>query len=110
MSALIKRDKKIELAQARLASAEILIALSYLHQQKICHRDVKAENVLIDSQGHILLSDFGLSTTITEGTQLFQVCGTLVYMAPGRSLSLLIIYSSKTNVMLLFSIEFQKCC
>lgn len=44
-----------------LLSAEIAMALDYLHKHGIIHRDLKPDNMLIGSDGHIRLSDFGLS-------------------------------------------------
>ena len=41
--------------------AELVLAIEYLHQEKIVHRDLKPENILIDKDGHLKLSDFGLS-------------------------------------------------
>ena len=46
---------------ARLYTAEIVSALSYLHSNNIMHRDLKPENVLLDSEGHVRLTDFGLA-------------------------------------------------
>lgn len=45
-------------------SAEIIIALEKIHLKNIMYRDLKPENVLIDIDGHIKLSDFGLSKQI----------------------------------------------
>nr|VZI32638.1 unnamed protein product [Spirometra erinaceieuropaei] len=47
---------------ASLYTAEITIALEYLHQHGIIHRDLKPDNILITSKGHLKLTDFGLST------------------------------------------------
>ena len=47
--------------RARFYAAELLSALDHLHQQSIIYRDLKLENVLMDHQGHLALTDFGLS-------------------------------------------------
>ena len=42
-------------------AAEILLAIEFMHQNKIIYRDLKPENILLDNNGHIKLADFGLS-------------------------------------------------
>ncbi|KAF9479500.1 kinase-like protein [Pholiota conissans] len=59
-SELMRLDK-IEPERARFYMAELIIALTELHSRGIIHRDVKAPNILIDREGHIVLADFGLS-------------------------------------------------
>ena len=59
-------------------------ALEYAHRQRVIHRDVKPENMLIDSQGQLVLSDFGVAS-IAHGSSsqtLEQIAGTISYAAP----------------------------
>lgn len=47
--------------QARFYFVEILEAIEYLHKNDILYRDLKPENIVIDENGHIRITDFGLS-------------------------------------------------
>jgi serine/threonine kinase 32 len=62
--------------------AELGCALRYIHQQGIVHRDVKPDNVLLDSEGHVHLADFNVASDITPGKPLTSKSGTLAYLAP----------------------------
>ncbi|KAK4491565.1 hypothetical protein RD792_002317 [Penstemon davidsonii] len=53
--------KRFSLSSARFYAAEVLVALEYLHMLGIIYRDLKPENVLVRSDGHIMLTDFDLS-------------------------------------------------
>jgi hypothetical protein len=61
-------------------------ALDYAHSQNVIHRDVKPSNILIDQQGRVVLTDFGLSLLTDEETQ-GEVFGTPHYIAPEQVLS-----------------------
>ncbi|KAF9624703.1 hypothetical protein IFM89_012996 [Coptis chinensis] len=73
--------------QARVYTAEIVSAVSHLHQNGIVHRDLKPENILMDTDGHVMLTDFGLAKEIDESSRSNSMCGTTEYMAPEILLS-----------------------
>uniref|UniRef100_A0ACB8G8F6 Ribosomal protein S6 kinase alpha-4 n=1 Tax=Sphaerodactylus townsendi TaxID=933632 RepID=A0ACB8G8F6_9SAUR len=80
---LYQRDHFSE-DEVRFYSGEIILALEHLHKLGIIYRDVKLENILLDSEGHVVLTDFGLSKEfVTEDKErTFSFCGTIEYMAP----------------------------
>ncbi|KAJ8608729.1 hypothetical protein CTAYLR_009667 [Chrysophaeum taylorii] len=74
-------EGRLSAHQARIVAAEIVSAVVCLHAHGIVHRDVKPSNVLVDSAGHVLLSDFGLAAVCDSG-QLRLFCGSIEYLAP----------------------------
>lgn len=63
----LKKDRRFSQTRARLFAAEILLALEALHSHDIIYRDLKPENILLDLEGHIRLTDFGLSKEAVTG-------------------------------------------
>lgn len=61
---------------------QIVSAVQYCHQKKIIHRDLKAENLLLDSEMVIKIADFGFSNEFTPGNKLDTFCGSPPYAAP----------------------------
>jgi serine/threonine-protein kinase Psk1 len=79
------------LAQERMFSedaasfymAEMVLALEHLHRNLgVIYRDLKPENCLLDADGHLLLTDFGLSKVAVDGEDCRSILGTVAYMAP----------------------------
>ncbi|KAL7719440.1 non-specific serine/threonine protein kinase [Entamoeba marina] len=80
----LQNERRFSIARSKFYSAEILIALEHLHQHGVIYRDLKPENVLLTAEGHICLTDFGLSKTgmAAEDEKTGTFCGTAAYLAP----------------------------
>jgi len=92
-------DKLIELKDERLSprrTAEIIrdiaMALDYAHKQDIIHRDIKPANILIDKEGRVYLTDFGLAKELSGTGHSLTMSGTIVgtadYMSPEQAMAL----------------------
>jgi serine/threonine protein kinase len=62
----LRNEGRFEEKRAMFYAAEILLALEHLHKEGIIYRDLKPENVLLDNEGHIKLTDFGLSKILKK--------------------------------------------
>ena len=99
MNLLIEKDKLTE-AEAKFYIAELILAVESIHKLDCIHRDIKPDNILIDKNGHIKLSDFGLAkvsdklyeqNTVKDTNfnpkklthkKLYSCVGTAYYVAP----------------------------
>ncbi|XP_032882982.1 MAP/microtubule affinity-regulating kinase 3 isoform X9 [Amblyraja radiata] len=68
--------------EARAKFRQIVSAVQYCHQKQIVHRDLKAENLLLDADMNIKIADFGFSNEFTIGNKLDTFCGSPPYAAP----------------------------
>ncbi|KAI7893124.1 kinase-like domain-containing protein [Mucor mucedo] len=82
---ILRKQKKFSEQAAKFYAAEVILALSYLHENGIVYRDLKPENILIDARGHVKLTDFGFAKRVENVT--WTVCGTPDYLAPEIILS-----------------------
>ena len=79
----LRAEHRFPEQRVRIYAAELIEALSYLHTRGVLYRDLKPENVLLDADGHIRITDFGLSKiNLGREDQTFSFCGTPEYLAP----------------------------
>lgn len=78
------KGTQLPLSMVVFYTRQIAEALQYAHDARYIHRDVKPENILVESNAHLLLSDFGLVTAAhsTHSQTPQQIAGTIGYMAP----------------------------
>ena len=75
--------KTLKFQRIKFYAVELVLAIDYLHKNKMIYRDLKPENILLDSDGHVKLTDFGLSKVLeNENDKTFTICGTPQYLAP----------------------------
>ena len=81
---ILQYEGRLNEDRARQYLAEVLLAIEDLHKRDIIYRDLKPDNVVINDQGHALLTDFGLSKegvlNVNNGAKSF--CGSVAYLAP----------------------------
>jgi serine/threonine protein kinase len=67
---------------AIIFTRQILESLEFVHSVGVCHRDLKPENILLDLEGHVKISDFGLSRFVTVDGLVSTPCGSPCYASP----------------------------
>ena len=78
----LQRRGQLPISESKLIIAELALAINFLHENKIIYRDLKPENVLLDSDGHVKLTDFGLAKDLTNEELTNTFCGTSEYVSP----------------------------
>ena len=83
LSSHLQKEKRFSEQRARIYICEILLALEELHKRDIIFRDLKPDNVVLDKEGHALLTDFGLSKEgVYDNCTAKSFCGSVAYLAP----------------------------
>ncbi|ORZ11435.1 kinase-like domain-containing protein [Absidia repens] len=77
---VLRRSHRFPDHVAKFYAGEVLLAIDYLHSKDIIYRDLKPENLLLDNQGHIKITDFGFAKYVPDIT--WTLCGTPDYLAP----------------------------
>ena len=72
----------------RFYSAQLVLALEYLHHVGVVFRDLRPESVLLDRRGYVRLRSLGLCKRLEEGERTFTLCGSPAYRAPEMLLEL----------------------
>ena len=76
----MRKNNTIAERKVKVIFRQILQGIQHCHESRICHRDIKLENILIDGEEQVRLIDFGFSSKC--GERLRNFCGTPPYMAP----------------------------
>mmetsp|Transcript_14688 Transcript_14688/g.42290 ORF Transcript_14688/g.42290 Transcript_14688/m.42290 type:complete len:346 (-) Transcript_14688:123-1160(-) len=76
----LRKEGRLQNDHARFYAGEIALAFSYLHHMNVVYRDLKPENLLIDCEGHVKITDFGFAKVVEDRT--WTLCGTPEYLAP----------------------------
>ena len=83
LSSHLLQEKRFSEERARIYICEILLALEELHKRDIIFRDLKPDNIVLDKEGHALLTDFGLSKEgVYDNSTAKSFCGSVAYLAP----------------------------
>ncbi|KIL44840.1 Stk1 family PASTA domain-containing Ser/Thr kinase [Jeotgalibacillus soli] len=83
----IQRNSPVSLEHAIQIMSQLTDAISHAHHNGIIHRDIKPQNILVDHEGHIKITDFGIAMALsaTSITQTNSVMGTVHYLSPEQA-------------------------
>jgi serum/glucocorticoid-regulated kinase 2 len=82
MFSILQKRHRLTENEARFYAAQLVLAIEMMHKKDVLYRDLKPENVLIDADGYIKITDFGLSKLNVDKSDTKTICGTPEYLAP----------------------------
>ncbi|KAK7603747.1 hypothetical protein V9T40_003746 [Parthenolecanium corni] len=100
MFELIQRRGKLTIYEVRFFSKQLLSALKYLHDSNVVHRDVKPQNMLLDENLNLKLSDFGMAVICTKSRTIYKrhIYGTPNYISPEMITKTISRYNYKVDI------------
>lgn len=78
----VRRRRRLKEDVAKCLFKQIIESLAYCHSKNIVHRDIKLDNILLDSNGRVKICDFGVGKIVKKGEKMVEQCGTPAYIAP----------------------------
>ena len=78
----IRKRNKLNEQISKMIFKQLIEGLKYIHKKNIIHRDIKLDNILIDTTNTVKICDFGVSRKIEKGQKIYERCGTPAYIAP----------------------------
>ena len=79
----LQESGKFDNEKVKFYMIELVLAIIFLHKKNMIYRDLKPENILLDKNGHIKLTDFGISKLLLKPSEkAYTICGTTSYLAP----------------------------
>ena len=79
---VINNFSQLPIPHATFYAAQIVLVMEYLHGKNLIYRDLKPENVLVNTNGYLKLTDFGFIKTVAKWERTYTFCGTPEYIAP----------------------------
>ena len=78
----VRKRRRLKEDVAKFMFKQIIEGLQHIHSKNIVHRDIKLDNILLDSKGNVKIGDFGVSKLCRPGETMLEQCGTPAYIAP----------------------------